>query len=76
MAHVRQSRPVSGLCFQVKVLNGFEGVPSWLVADLLLGMGLSHLRQRRLVVDRLPVSAFWVWGLGVGGWSWGLEFRA
>ena len=31
MAHVRQSRPDSGLCFQAKVLNTFQGVSSKLV---------------------------------------------
>jgi len=28
MAHVRQLRPDSGFCFQVKVLKTFQGVPS------------------------------------------------
>jgi len=35
MAHARQSRPDSGLDFQVKVLKTFEGGPSSLRLDLL-----------------------------------------
>ena len=34
MAHVRQSRPDSGLGFQVKVLEAFQGVPSSLKSGL------------------------------------------
>ena len=30
MAHMRQSRPDSGLGFQIKVLKTFSVVPSWL----------------------------------------------
>jgi len=43
LAHIRQSRPDSGLVFQVKVLETFEGVAS------LLGSGASTRCTHKLI---------------------------
>ena len=51
MAHVRQSRPDSGLGFQVKVFELFYGVPS------SLGSGQAEAGCSRVAVDAEAESA-------------------
>ena len=78
MAHRRQSRPDSGLHFQVKKLRTFRVVCSSLTSGHPLGAEFSvGVWGRKFGVWGLR---FGVWGLGVGVWDLGFvvqgfEFR-
>jgi len=68
VAHIRQSRPDSGLGFQVKVLDTLQGVPS------SLGSGPERMGPafRPRNVDRISVFEALLDkpALGLGGLNW------
>jgi len=51
MAHIRQSRPDSGLGFQVKVLKTFQVVPSSLESGVIT-LALKVLQSEHLLLLR------------------------
>jgi hypothetical protein len=59
MAHIRQSRPYSGLGFQVKFLKIFQDAPFWLGSGIPLG-GFPSLVKICLSDYHLNAWRWWV----------------
>ena len=74
MAHIRQSRPDSGLGFQVRVLKTLQDVPSLLgsgcgVCGRVHGSSPGHRRRCPCAWLSLPSTGFRVSGFGFRGFS-------
>ena len=60
LAHIRQSRPVSGLVFQVKFLKTFLAVPSEVVGDRTAPFGREVRRTKApCVPSRAPYESLY-----------------